>query len=262
MHEKLSLISNKIAVSFFVILFLIMGTTALFFGIPQEQKVAAVIENNMTVSATITRVEVTITERPTSKRGQTTTEKTYSGYADYTIGAKSYSDIYVRNFDPKYREGDVVTVYYDPNDPTYITLPFNTDHAIGTWIVFGIIFYTAAIAVIAVTFIRKRKKASEKAATREYIGVVTNVIPLENMTVNGMPAYKVECTAPHPLKCEQAVYTSDPIAGELTHLIGSEIDVKVDASDPTKYFVDVRKALRDYGKSNDTSDGSIFDLFN
>lgn len=172
-------------------------------------------------------------------------EYDYTVYVEFKVDGKIYSGM-LNEYNSSMREGDEVTIYYDPYDP-------QTFKSSGTGIFIYIFLLVGAIfaiigAVLIISEIKKSKKTKElktngKIITAEIKELVIN----RNTTVNGRHPYQIICSA----NIDGIVYSfkSDNIWFDISTIVTGlgikQVQVYINPMKPDEYHVDV-DSLKQY----------------
>ena len=114
MNKLMAFMQDTSAGRFFIPFGIILLVMSFFFAQFSNQT-----KGYIKTSATVTRSELVQAEDP-----DTNQEATYDVYVTYEIDGKTYEDVYYGER-PGLKEGQTITIAYNPNNPTEIVQPIN-----------------------------------------------------------------------------------------------------------------------------------------
>ena len=216
---------------FFFVFFLIMKDTKEF--AKTAQKVQAVVTD--------------VQRHTTRRRGKT--KVNYDVYVQYTVNGNTYQEE-LNGGNGSMREGQAITVYYDPMNPRDVRKSLKNNGMI-----FAMIF-VAAIALIGgytgiKPVIQSAKLKKLKKTGAQIIAKVTHITEDRSVTINRSRnnrnievryPNKAECEAFDPVTGEKYIFSSEAYVSDLQHLVGQLVTVYYDPNDRSRHYVDLNSA--------------------
>lgn len=170
----------------------------------------------------------------------------YSVFVSYEYNGERYEDVRINSYSSSMYEGKEITLYCDPDKPRHIQaksmLYFPPIFLMAFGLTFALVGGSFTIFVIINSLKRKRlmQQGISIYATVEEIEYVTNT------SVNGKHPYTIYCTYRDEYKDVTYRFKSENLWSDPSAVfpVGSIIEVKVDANDYSKYYVNVEEAER------------------
>ncbi|MBQ7981299.1 MAG: DUF3592 domain-containing protein [Oscillospiraceae bacterium] len=218
-------VTNLIGIVFFLVgILLIIVSVVTYVG---NKQFAANAETTM---ATITDID---TYR-TRSNGKTKTR--HNVYIKYEVDGKTYNRE-LNYYTSSMYEGKEIEVMYNPDNPADARAE---DSFASIILVFmGLIFGGIGGGLFFTNVIAGGKRRKLMANGERVTGTITDIITVTNVRINGRHPYKAECEVVDYLTGEKYLYSSKQVINDISYMIGSTVDVYVDPSDKSKYYVDL-----------------------
>ncbi|MBO5376098.1 MAG: DUF3592 domain-containing protein [Bacilli bacterium] len=168
----------------------------------------------------------------------------YTVYVEFDVDGLTYEGI-LNEYHSGMREGDKVTIYYDPQDPE--NFRSGSDFLVFIPLIVGVIFAIVG-SFLLIFAIKKSKKIKNLKSTGKIITAEINeVIINRNTTVNGRHPYQVICSA--NIDGVMYTFTSDDIWFDISMVVTGlgikQVQVYINPMKPSEYHVDVEN-LKQY----------------
>lgn len=218
-------------------IFLVLGLVFLVFGLCLKKNNQQFFETARESKAVISEIE-TYRDSDGDKRHRT--------YVTYEIDGVLYENISYGYYVSGMYEGEVVSIWYDPDDPSSIKSKEGSN--IGNILTIGIGGLFAIIGGCMVVFhllSGLRGKGIKQKGVRLQLPI-TQIGVNTQITVNGFPAYYIICEGRNPFTGQTIQYKSKNVYRDLFLEMqeGDIVDIYVDERKPKKYFVDIDSCMR------------------
>lgn len=168
----------------------------------------------------------------------------FSVFVSYEYNGERYEDVRINSYSSSMYEGKEISLYCDPDKPRHIQassmLYFPPIFLLVMGSLFSLVGGRVTISAIISSLNRKRIKEQGISiyATVEEIEYDTNTI------VNGKHPFTIYCTYRDEYKDVTYRFRSKSLWSDPSAVfpVGSTIEVKVDANDYSKYYVNVEEA--------------------
>lgn len=208
------------------------------------------IKDTKEFAKTAQKVQAVVTDvqrRTTKSRGKTTV--TYHVYVQYTVNGNTYQEE-LNGGHGIMREGQAITVYYDPMNPHDVRI------SLKNYGMFFLMIFVASIALIGgytgiKPVIQSAKMKKMKKTGTQIIAKVTHITEDRSVTINRSRnnrnievryPNKAECEAFDPVTGEKYIFSSEAYVSDLQHLIGQLVTVYYDPNDRSRHYVDLNSA--------------------
>lgn len=175
----------------------------------------------------------------------------YSVFVSYEYNGERYENVRLNSYSSSMYEGKKISLYCDPESPRHIQAGSMLYFAPVFLLAMGTVFALVGGGILIPTIITvsNRKKIREQGIS--IYATVEEIVYDTSIAVNGRHPYAIYCTYRDDYKdvtyrFKSGELWSDPSA---VFPVGSMIEVKVDANDYSKYYVNVdemEKKIVDY----------------
>lgn len=215
-----------VMIAVFGVIFLIIG----LFVAKDEKEFR---ENALQTTGTITEITVDYIRKTDGK-----TKKEYDVYIEYTVDGIVYNDR-LSYYDSSMHKGQSITLYYNPEDPSDV---IGEKTGTGVFILVSCFFIILGIVFIIPSVLSGNKKKKLMESGEKVRGIITNVYVDNNISYNGRHPYRAECEVTDAFTGEVYLYSSERVMNDITHLMGSPVDVYYDPNNKKKYYIDLESA--------------------
>lgn len=200
---------------------------------------------SLTSTLTFMATAEEITGKITSIQSQRSTgnNRSHSVYVSYEYDGIQYTDIKLREYSSDMRVGNRISLYCDPHDPSYVRVA-SSIYFIPVVLFILATFFTA----IGVYFLKAKLEsdARKRELGEQRISIYATVEEITCDTkwqLNGAHPYTIYCTYRDEYRDTVYRFKSERIWGDPSDVfpVGSTIEVLVNASDYSKYYVNVDK---------------------
>ena len=221
-----------------LLIFLMFATIGvILFGIG-----IALFVSDKNFKSTAKETEAKITDIYTSRDSDGDTSHTV--YVSYSIKGQEYSGR-LNYYTSGMREGQNVTIYYDPANPGDFR---GGGAAVALYIlgIMGIVFFIVGFIGLRSQIKRKAMKKRMLTTGTKIYATMTDVVP-GNVSVNGRPCMHIICEYKNESTGTLYIFKSDGVWASIPHMTtgASRVPVYVDYNDYTKYYVDVDSYLEE-----------------
>ncbi len=223
---------GNIALWIIGIIFSVIGCIFLIIGI-----VSGISTSQFMETAVPTEARINAIERYRDRDG----DRHYDVYVTYTVDDITYEDQYLGYHSKGMREGDVVEIYYDPENPIDIVSGSGTFLLTYVFVGIGGVFFVVVL-VSLISMVKNNASAKKlKQNGRKVDLPIARIEVNYNVSVNSIPGHKVVCANTIAMSGEPTEYESKNVFKFLDEsmLVGKYVSVYVDRENPNKYFVDV-----------------------
>lgn len=177
-------------------------------------------------------------------------------YYSYIIVGYTVDDEYYESrlniYSSRMREGQEITLYYDPDEPENVRTDLTSLPII--FIGLGGLFFMIGMTIFVLNILSVRNKKSLMTNGDVMTGTITNVKVNTAVIINGMHPFKAECESTDPYSGEKYLFSSNNIMEDITGLTGSEVKIYVDKNNRRKYYVDIKDLLNRNNSANHIHD--------
>ncbi|MDE7252062.1 MAG: DUF3592 domain-containing protein [Acetatifactor sp.] len=170
----------------------------------------------------------------------------YSVFVSYEYNGKKYEDIRINSYSSSMYMGKKMSLYCDPENPGHVEvgsmLFFPSVFLLIMGAAFALIGGGVTIRTMVVSF--QRKRINEQGIS--IYATVEEIVYDTSVAVNGRHPYTIICTyrddykdITYRFKSENLWFDPSPVLP-----VESTIEVKVDANDYSKYYVNVEEATK------------------
>lgn len=227
------------------VIFSVIGTAFLVVGIA-----ALIFHNSFIDNAVQTNAEITRIESDSYRRnGKTHTD--YDVWVEYEADGEIYEEelgYYSSGMD----EGDIIDVYYDPDNPSDVSSGSKILELIFTLI--GGIFAVLGVILIIINILFGNRRKKLMQTGDRLTGTIIDVVMNNSVRINGRHPYKAECEVINPFDGERYLYSSENVTVNISELVGREVTVYVDRNDKKKYYVDIFELMNRYKEEENIHD--------
>lgn len=219
------------------ILFSVIGTAFLVAGIAVLIGHNTFIDNAVQTEAEITRIESDSYRR----NGKTHTD--YDVWVEYEVDGEIYEEE-LGYYNSSMNEGDIIDVYYDPDNPSDVSSGSKILELI--FILIGGVFAVLGVILIIVNILSGNRRKKLMRTGDRLTGTITDVVMNNAVRINNRHPFKAECEVINPFDGEKYLYSSENITEDITGLTGMEVTVYVDRNNKKKYYVDIFELMDKY----------------
>lgn len=168
----------------------------------------------------------------------------YSVFVSYEYKGERYKDVRINSYSSSMYEGKEISLYCDPDKPRHIQaksmLYFPPVFLMAFGLIFALVGGGFTISVIINS--HKRKRLMEQGIS--IFATVEEVVYNTSTSVNGRHPFIIYCAYRDEFKDVTYRFKSENLWSDPSAVfpVGSTIEVKVDANDYSKYYVNVEEA--------------------
>lgn len=237
-------IRNAGSVTFIIgIIFAFIGVTFIIAGFIVSAQTKSFLNNSEQTDAVISQIEADHYKMNGKRRIN------YDVWVKYTVDGIQYEE-FLNYYSSSMHEGDIITINYDPNDPSKIISSSGSIVIVLVFIPIGGVFALLGFILIIQKIISDSSRDKLIQNGERYIGVITNIALNNYVKINGRHPFKAECEVIDPYSGEKSLYSSDSVMNDISYLIGREVTVYVDSNNKKKYYVDIDELINSGSNEN------------
>lgn len=167
-------------------------------------------------------------------------------YVSYTYDGKRYDNVRLQYYSSDMYEGKDITLYFDPENPGYVTTKWSEMIAGLILTIIGVVFSIVGVVPISISVCKKLKRKKLLAVGRVLYATVEKIGYNTGYTVNGQNPYVIYCA--YRDDYEDVIYRfksgnlwTDP---EPVITVGSTIKVYVKENNYKNYYVDAESMIQ------------------
>lgn len=213
------------------LIFIFCGVIMLCGGIYFALSNAKFSKNALTTTGIISNIEI---------REDHDGDIHHSVYVSYRVDNIDYTDISLGYYTSGMYEGDAITLYYDPSNPTCVKTKAGA--MFETMLLFGMGVVFAAIGSIFMIPVIRHKKKKKLIKTGRCIRLPITGIQIDTSTrVNGIEGHFILCDGIDSNTGRRLRYKSDNYYVYLDTMmnVGDIVPIYIDRNNPDNYYVDV-----------------------
>lgn len=237
-------IRNAGAVTFIIgIIFAFLGVTFIIAGIIVSAQTKSFLNKSEQTEAVISQIEADHYKMNGKRRIN------YDVWVKYTVEGIQYEEL-LNYYSSSMCAGDIITINYDPNDPSRILSSLGSTVIVLVFIPIGAVFSILGSIFIIQKIISDSHRDKLIQNGERYTGVITNVVLNNYVRINGRHPFKAECEVIDPYSGEKSLYCSDSIMNDISYLVGRAVTVYVDSNNKKKYYVDIDELINSGSNEN------------
>lgn len=170
----------------------------------------------------------------------------------YTVDGEEY-ECELREYHSDWREGQKITLYYDPSKPENV----RTDSATLLPVLFMVLgaFLLIGGTIPAAFYMKSLKQTRLLKENGEVLtGTIAKVKIITSVTINGDHPFRAECEYTDPGTGEKYLFSSKNVLEDITGFIGSEVKIYAERNNRSNYYVDMEELLNRAGTETTVHD--------